>query len=269
MSKGKLKTVYLGREGQVAHSDVPSWDFIYSASTVKDPDWEIGDVVELPGRREFVYAKSDGVCNAGRGCEFTAVGVQTGGLLSAAQAVGDKQISVAAGTHDTLTVDCLRGGYVIIYTTPANASETCQFRGIIGNTAALTAVGFTLYLDGPLNLALTTSSTCEVFQNPYAAVHTGTVANFPKAGLPAVYVSATLMYFWVQTKGPCWVFPATGQVGAAGGLGCMWSNNGGYLEAVTDALVGTSIKAGMSTQYAGYVLEGSQPNNGPLFNLQG
>jgi hypothetical protein len=115
---------------------------------------------------------------------------------------------------------------------------------------------------------VTTSSTCELFQNPYAAVHTGTVANYAKAGLPAVYVSATLKYFWVQTKGPCWVFPATAQVGAAGGMGCMWSNDGGYLRGVAESLQDT-ILSGCSSQYAGYVLEGSQSLVGPLFNLQG
>jgi len=80
----------------------------------------------------------------------------------------------------------LSGGYVIIYTVPGEASEGCQFRGVVGNDYSAANAAITVYLDGPLNTAVETTSTCEIFQNPYAALRTGTVANYPKAGLPAV-----------------------------------------------------------------------------------
>lgn len=265
MSKGKAKTVYLSREGQVVYQDAPTWDFIYSTSTVKDPDWTIGDHVVLPDGREFVYGKSSAACGAGQGCEFTATGYTAITAFAVAGAIGDKSVTVPAATHAALTEDELRGGYIIIY---AATDDYCQFRGIIGNDAAVADALFKVYLDGPLAYAVTAStSSCETFQNPYAALRKATEYSYAKAGVPATYVSSASMYFWVQKDGPCRVAPTTSNVGENGGLGCFWRHNGA-LEGAEVALAVT-VPAADTSQYAGHVIEGSQAGNGPLFMLQG
>jgi hypothetical protein len=265
MAKGKAKVNYLGREGLVTPQSAPSWDFIYETSTVRNSNYNIGDHVHLPDGREFVYAKSSAACGAGQGCEFTATGYTGYTAFAVAGAIGAKSVTVTAATHAALTEDELRGGYIIIY---AATDDYCQFRGIIGNDAAAANALFVVYLDGPLTYAVTAStSACETFQNPYAALRKATEYSYAVAGVPATYVSAASKYFWVQKKGPCRVAPTTSNVGENGGLGCFWRHNGA-LEGAEVALAVT-VPAADTSQYAGHTIEGSQAGNGPLFMLQG
>ena len=266
MSKGKAKTNYLHREGLVGHSDSPDWSFIYETSTIKDSKWNIGDRVVLGDGREYRYAKSDGICYAGQACEFTATGYSAICTADTPQAIGDKQVSIsAAATHAIIAEDGLRGGFVVIHNSDANA-ET-QVRGIIGNDAVTVAdSGCVLYLDGPLTTAITVAdSDIEVFENPYAAVHLSASGSLAKAGVPAVYVKAALMYFWVQVKGPCFL-AATASVNT-NDIGCGFRHDGaldGYNHLITNDIDGVGEE---TSQYAGYRLLGNQTGNGPLFML--
>ena len=265
MAKGKAKANYLGREGLVTYQSAPSWDFIYEVSATINPNYYVGDHVHLPDGREFVYGKSVGACGAGQGCEFTYTGYVSYTAFAVAGVIGDKSVTVPAATHAVLTEDELRGGYIIIY---AAADDQCQFRGIIGNDAAVANALFKVYLDGPLTYAVTAStSAAEVFQNPYMALRKSTEYSYAKAGVPASYVDAASKYFWVQKTGPCRVAPTTSNVGENGGLGCFWRHNGA-LEGAEIALAVT-VPAADTSQYAGYCLTGSQAGNGPLFMLQG
>ena len=266
MSKGNAKVLFPHRAGLVGHTDAPDWSFIYTASLTQSPKWNLGDRVVLPDGREFRFAKSIGACLAGQGCEFTYTGYSAIATADTAQAVGDKQVSIsAAATHAIIARDGLRGGFVVIHNSDANA-ET-QVRGIIGNDAVTVAdSGCVLYLDGPLTTAVTTSdSDIEVFENPYAALRTGTSASLAKAGVPAVYVSATLMYFWVQVKGPCFIAPAASV--NTNDIGCGFRHDGsldGYNHLITNDIDGVDTE---TSQYAGHRLLGNQTGNGPLFML--
>ena len=267
MARGGLYTKHLDltQTKGIYEQPVESWSFIYEASTTKNPNFDIGDRVILPGGREFVYAKSSAACGAGQGCEFTATGYTAYTAFAVAGSIGDMSVTVPAATHAALTLDELRGGYIIIY---AATDDYCQFRGIVGNDAASANALFKVYLDGPLSYAVTAStSACETFQNPYAALRKGTEYTYSIAGVPATYVSAANMYFFVQDKGPCRIAPTTSNVGENGGRGCFWRHNGA-LEGAEVALTATVPDADTS-QYAGFCLEGSQAGNGPLFMLQG
>jgi hypothetical protein len=266
MTQGKAKVDYLHSEGLVGPQHAPSWDFIYRASTVKDPNWNIGDRVVLPDGREFYYAKSAGACISGQGCEFTAVGVLSYTAAGVSQSVGDKQVTVPAATHDAFTKDELRGGYALIYD---GSTNNVQFRGIIGNDATAANVAFVIYLDGALTEAVVAgTSAIEAFQNPYAALQTSISDTKPVAGVPAVKVTAANTYFWVQTRKFCWVAPQGTVIGNEG-KGCYWRHDGSLDDPEsTFGLTSGDIPAGCTSQYAGHLVEGDYAGIGPLFNLQ-
>lgn len=208
MSQGKAKVDYLGSESNVIYGTQPSWDFIYETSTVKNPNYNIGDRVALPDGRVFRYAKSTEALNNDLLCAFYEDEVQTYDEIDASSnaAVGDKSITIDDGTHTALTEDELRGGYVIIYHTGGGGYT--QFRGIIGNDAADANAIFTIYLDAPLDTAVTAGTTgVEVFYNPYAKLCLKNGVAGSAAGKPAKQVTAANQYFWVQTWGPCWLAP--------------------------------------------------------------
>ena len=265
MSKNVLKTTYITDSGNVFKKDAGAWDFVYEVSTVKSERWNIGDEVVVPGGREFVYAKSSAECKTGQACEFTALGYTAYTALGVSAAKGARSITIAAATHAALTKDELQGGYVVIYN---DAESTGMFRGIVGNAAAAANAAFVIYLDAPLSAALVAATAAtETYQNPYAALRTGTEYSYSKAGVPAAYVSGANEYFWVQKKGPCWLSPQTSNVGENGGRGCFFRHDGS-LEGAEVALAVT-VPAADTSQYAGFCLEGSQAGNGPLFMLNG
>jgi hypothetical protein len=248
-----------------------SWGFLYRASTVKDAKWNLGDSVVTPDGREFRYAKSTEAIPSGLGCNFTAAGYIAYTTITTAVAAGEISMTVPAATHAALTEDELAGGYINIFD---NSTGATQFRQIVGNASADANVAFVIYLDGELTEEVTTSDSCEVFQNPYAAIETANLglANTPKAGVPATNVSAANMYFWVQVRGVNWIAPQGGKLGAKNegnkGLGGgLWSDYGNISDFETS--LGVTVANARGSQYAGYVVEGDADNIGPLFMLQG
>ena len=267
MAQGKAKSTLLGIQGLVGHRNAPDWSFIYEASLTKSPKWFIGDRVVLPDGREFRYAKSGGACVSGQGVEVYSAGVMAYTSFVVAAAIGDKEVTVPAATHAAKTKDELRGGYLLIWN-PAG-SNSCQFRGIIGNDATAADVAFKVYLDGPLTEAVTTSSSAEVFENPFAAVRTGTMNYFAKVGIPAREISAANTYFWVQTRGCCFGAPQGGKLRTTEGgyVGGLWSDYGNISDYNTS--LGVTVAGGRGSQHAGFAIQGDADNIGPLFMLQG
>ncbi len=264
MAKGKARSFLLGIQGLIGHKTAPDWGFIYEASLVRNPKFNIGDRVVLPDGREFRYGKSAGECVSGLGCRFMAAGYVSYTVFAVDAAIEDKEITVPAATHAALDKDELRGGYIVIYD-PAG-SEQVQFRGIIGNDASILNVAFKVYLDGPLTVAVTTSSAIEVFQNPYASLLTAGTVNKAVAGIPAVQVSASDTYFWVQKSGPVWASPRGGVNDRD--QGCYWTHEG-QIKDTEASLNAITLPATNTSQYAGHTILGNEDNIGPLFMLQG
>lgn len=261
MAKGTNRAALLGTAGYVTGQKHRLWDFLYRVSTDKDPLYNIGDRVALPDGRVFRYCKSSGVCTDETAVEFTAAEVQTYNTVVDTALIGATSVVINGGTHDTLTEDCLRGGYVIFYGSVGPA----QFRGIVGNTAALTGVDFTVYLDAELKTQMTTGAGVEVFYNPWAAV--SSAANdvtCSKAGMPAASASAANMYLWVQTWGPVWCPPTNASFADANDRGAYWRHSG----AIEGEIANASKSAGVnSTQYAGFLITKGF-TAGPLLMLQ-
>jgi hypothetical protein len=265
MTKGIANVEYVRQGSEVTVADQPNWSFIYRTSLVKDDRWTVGDRVVLPDGREFRYAKSAAACISGQGCEFTSTGYTAYTAVIVSQAVGDTQITVAAATHAILAQDELRGGYIVVYN---GTNNNVQFRGIIGNDAAVANATFKVYLDGPLTeVVVASTSATEVFVNPYAALQTGTSAALAKAGTPAVLVAAALTYFWVQIAGPSWMAPQALLTGKQ--RGACWRHDGSLDTASAGIDAANAQFANVASQYAGFSIAGSADGNGPLFMLQG
>jgi hypothetical protein len=242
------------------------YGFVFKTDTVQDSRFAIGDIVVLPDGRTYVYSKSAGACISGQGCEFTAAGYTSYTAFAVAAAIGATQVTVPAATHSALTLDELRGGYIVIYD---GSTNNVQFRRIIGNDAADANALFVCYIDAPLTEAVVAStSACETFQNPYAALQTGTMNYTKKAGIPAVKVTAANVYFWCQISGPCWVAPQGGKLGTTEGgyAGGLWSDVGNVSDFATS--LGVTVANGRGSQYAGYPVLGDADNIGPLFMLR-
>jgi len=264
MAKGKNRIWVLGQPGGIQSTKASDWSFIYTTSTTKDSINNIGDVVIVPGRGIFVYSKSSAACLSGQGCEFTYTGYVSYTAFTTVAAVDATSITIPAATHATLTTDELRNGFVTIYD---GSTNNTQFRQIIGNDSAASNAAFVVYLDGPLTEAITTSSAAEVYQNPYAALRTGTSTTLAKAGIPSVKVTAASTYFWCQVgriPSFTWIAPQSG-VGAQGGMGCFWRHDGS-LESADTALAVTTATYDLS-QYAGHTITGTAAGVGPLFSL--
>jgi len=205
--------------------------------------------------REFRYARSGGACYAGQACDFRTEPLQAIDNIAEAAAVGATKIVVDGGTHDALAKDQLRGGYVIIY---GDSNSDVQFRLIEGNEECAANADITLYLEEGLVKAATTSTNAEIFPNPWYDVRLSTDVGYTKAGLPAAEVSGAGYYFWVQTKGPCWIAPQA-NVGS-GKYREAFFRHDGSLEETTSSEYDT-------TQDAGVVVMGSASGVGPLFYL--
>jgi len=264
MTVGKAKTTLLSHTaGQVeGNAGGPSWEFIYQSSLVKAPEFNLGDRVVLPDGREFRYAKSSGICASGQSVDFDQTGAIPYTAVGAAAALGVSTVTMSASTHSAIAADALRGGYIVIWT----GADHDQFRGVIGNTASAENAAITIYMDGGLSTAVTTSHYGEVYENPYASVKEASDASLGKGGVPAIYIGAANTYFWVQTRGPRFVAPQSTMT-ANEGVGAMFRHDGS-LEAVATAL-GATVPDTACTQYAGFRLIGSADGNGPLFMLQG
>jgi len=194
MSKGVAKTSHLDGTGVITHNNAPNWDFLYETSTIKNPNYNIGDRVVLPDGRVFRYAYADTARTSGYAMQFNASVAQGYTNLAANQAIGDKSVQVVSAV--ALTKDELRGGYITLYTGDPNNT----FRGIIGNTACSAAGTTTIYLDATLHKAVTTSTGSEFFYNPYAHVCEVPLSYGSVAGI-AIADMSTVGYCWIQTWG--------------------------------------------------------------------
>jgi len=264
MSKGKAKYTLLGIQGIVGHKEAPDWSFIYETSLIRDSKWHVGDVVELPNGKGFVYCKSGGACYTGQGNALlytkANVGIPYNNNVAADAAIGAKKVVVTNGSIVDLTEDSLRGGTILFKTVTGSDNSALQSRGIIGNTAAVKGAACTIYLDAPLTGALTTASYSYCLPSPYMSVGLVQVINTSKIGVAATYVSAANMYHWEQFKGRVMGLATTHAVGrTAHGTEVVWRDDGSVQ---LRGLGGTASVDGENQQVAGYVMDRTDLGNG-------
>lgn len=166
-------------------------------------------------------------------------------LAVAAAAIG--ATSVTTTTTATVTANALAGGYLCV-TTSAGIGNVYQ---IGGNTAATGAV-FTITLNDPLLVALTTGSRIDLIPNPYASVIINPASASSAPVGVAIYPITAAYYGWLQTQGAAPVLAdGTVTVGTA-----LVASNGvaGAAEALAgvQAAIGTAL-TGIATTQVGLV----------------
>lgn len=264
MAKGKSKRTLLGIQGVVGHKEAPDWSFIYDVSLIKDPKWDIGDLVETPDGRKFRYCKSYDACDTFKANAFFNAIPATGidyAVLAEGAAIGDKSVLLTSSAI-AQTLDGLRGGHINFGTDNA----LVQQRGIVGNTVC--AIGGTcrIYLDAPLILALTTSDYAFCMPSPYSAV-TKTNINAIEGGAgkgrvsfvgyAAAAVSAANMYHWEQTAGQICASLYGSAVGKTQYMReVVFRYDGNLIHR------GASGITGLEAQLAGYIMDNNTLDNG-------
>ena len=175
-------------------------------------------------------------------------------------AAGDRQVEITLGSRG---LDDLAGGYVAIF--DASATTTTYWFGIVGND--IKATNTTLYLDGALPVATTTSDYTEVFENPYRETKAHAAGVCPVVCVPAASAAAGYKY-WGQTYGPAYISPtnATLDDPAAGELQVYFTGSG-----TTGGLVEGAIGSS-ENQHAGFILNPDVASgggiSGPMIMLQ-
>jgi hypothetical protein len=241
---------------------------IYTAETTQR--FVLGTTFTAWDGRQWVYCKSAGACLSGQGAEVSdnRDGYVAFTTCTVTASAGDTSYSVPAATHAALTEDYLAGGYICLWIDGASTNDV-MMRQIVGNDSASANAAFIVYLEAPLDTAITTSSAAEVYGNPYEGLQTGTMNYHPKIGTPAVGVDAADTYFWCQRRGPTFAAPQGGKLGTTEGgyVGGLWSDYGNISDYNTS--LGVTVASGRGSQHAGFAIGGDADNVGPLFYLQG
>ena len=248
-----------------------SFQATHASSTAKN--YPLGTKREYPDGRIYRYGYTG---TGGVSSEFGAVSPRKVAIASAAAPVqatggslGDSTFTVTVASGDGIAADgvfalnSLVGGYVWL---DNGTSRHPQCYGIVGNTATTGAGTMVITLDEPLFAAVvaTTTSSIEVFYNPWAYVTDGNVTNSAYVsviGMPSVTAVAA-RYMWFQRRGPVWVTSDSLTGEAANGRDCFFQTNG--------SIVSASSTTYACRQRAGYAMDLSAANasNSPLLFLQ-
>lgn len=283
MSKGKYQSIALGTEGQVTYQTEPNWDFLYSQSTVKDPNWNVGDRVQTPDGRVFRYAKAGSTMSSMKYgvygynqlvAEYTSptcVPTSTIAVGARSAAFTVTAASIGASRNGVIAEDELRGGYISFYGTTSGDRPQ---RGIIGNTALAAAdTSITLYFDAAIKTAMNASVATEILANPYSDVRSDTEQYgiwSSCLGMPNVLATSG-QYYWLQTWGPFRITPTSAALGVNQGERMfVFGANGSICSTATwhTQLATTPTHC---YQIAGFLLErttGGSADAAPFINLQ-
>jgi hypothetical protein len=269
MSKGILKQTTVGDIGFVSLAE-GNWDFLYEASTIKHPDFNVGDRVVLPDGRVFRYSKAGtagvvpetGAFNSIKTIAVAVAPAQGTGC----GAKGNRKVTItvdaAAGVagDGVFAADELKGGYIVIGN---GSAQHPQMRQIISNPAVDGAATCDLTLDAPLTTAVTVgTTTLEATMNPYNFLQCGTNEYASFLGIPAI--SATVgQYFWLQTWGPCWITSNSNTCNSANDRTIVFVANGSVVSSDD-----VTLESGF--QIAGFAMDASSSgaSNAPMVMLQ-
>ncbi len=201
--------------------------------------------------RTFRYAKAGGACAAGViviAPDNTANHV--GARATNSAAIGDESIQVTVGAT-AVTEDQYKGGLIVIN---AGTGIGQQFK-IKGNTAAGSAGTTTVYIEGSVKVALSSSdSKADLYPNKFNGVTTSTTLLKRRVGV-VHRALASGEYGWIGTRGVFGVLVEGSAVGLADPVIPSATTDGAVegigSAAVTDQVCGYAIKAGTTAQVSG------------------
>jgi hypothetical protein len=125
-------------------------------------------------------------------------------VLTNAQSAGDDEITLTNGST-AVAEDYLAGGIIIIVPTETTTDREVMTRDVVGNEAAAASAECRMFLDTPLETAVTTSNYAYVMPSQYSNIRYSASANGTRsaAGLAGTAITASGLNFWLQTYGPC------------------------------------------------------------------
>lgn len=191
---------------------------IYDSSAIQK--FELGTKREVYGR-VFRYAKA--------GADLTYVGLERlvangnytpedpdhedefgfyGDLKTAAE-IGDEYVDLETAT--AYAVDYFKGGYFTTWN--SNRPVHYVVASDLGNGTYCR-----IYLDEPLRVAISATAGVEVYRSPYSNIIEDLAAQSFKSFVGVAHCGAVASgsYFWLQTKGPCWITPYNWDTGLPG-----------------------------------------------------
>lgn len=182
-------------------------------------------------------------------------------VLTNDQVIGDREITLTNGTT-AVAEDYLAGGIVIIVPAEVVTNREVMTRGILGNDVAAAAAECTMYLDGPIEVAVTTSEYAYVMPSSYSNIRYSAGVNGVRsfAGLAAAPVTAAARMFWLQTYGPCNLAQQTTYVGKTAYYRMAYGKEDG-----TVSILSQTVESGgtvVSDQIVGFGLDNNAAANG-------
>lgn len=183
-------------------------------------------------------------------------------VLTYNQAIGDREITLTNGST-AVAEDYLAGGIVIIVPTETTTDREVMTRTVIGNTAAIATTGeCTMYLDAPLETAVTTSNYAYVMPSNYNNIRYSASVNGTRsfAGLAGTAITAASLNFWTQTYGPCNMAYQTARVGKTAYYRKVYGRHDGSGDIETQTLQGGGTV--VSDQVIGFGLDNNADANG-------
>jgi hypothetical protein len=234
--------------------------------------YPLGTKFEL-GLRTYFYSYASGTVNTEVGAykakktnTCAVAPTQATGAGSAGSYFVTVTIDTEIGvlTTGVLSENELAGGFIVVGNGSAQHPQMFQ----IVSHPALTSTGgaLTVKLDNPLNTAVTAATTTiELMESPfYCLLADNSGGDYVTYLGCAGAVAASGEYFWLQTKGPCWVTSDGNTCDSVGDRTLVWVGNGS-VKSSNDITVESGI------QIAGVALDmsGSSASNAPFVYLQG
>lgn len=211
--------------------------------------------------RVYKYSISGDTCYTHRlNAHWNTISSDANGIdysvLTNNQSIGDREITLTNGTT-AVAEDYLAGGIIIIVPTEGATDRDVMTRMVVGNDIAAAAAECRMYLDYPVDMALTTSNYAYVMPSNYRNIrysnNTGGTRSF--AGLAAVGIDAANYNFWLQTYGPC-NSAHQSRTGKTTWYRMVYARHDGSTDIYTQ--IGTNV----TDQCVGYVMDNNADANG-------
>ena len=225
----------------------------YEIRTEAEATHNIGDLVWTGDGRAFRFAAAGEALAAGY---LTTEPTGNTNLITMAVitgAKGDRDIDFT-NAATTTTAGYFDGGYVCV-SFGTGIGQTFRVTRLDALVSGATSV---VYIDGPIPVALDTTSKIDIVASPWNRVmHTATATLLP-TGVPLVAVTAAGDFAWLQTHGVCGVFSDT--TNAAGSR----LNQDGSVAGAVEVVVEADFVVNPDVGYA-YHLAGAQNYAHPVF----
>jgi len=216
--------------------------------------------------RVFKYSLSGATCYTHRlNAFYNTISSDVNGidysLITNAQSVGDRIITLTNGST-AVAEDYLAGGIIIIVPTEGATDRDVMTRMVVGNDAAAASAECQMYLDYPLDMAVTAANYAYVMPSSYRNIQYNAAVNGLRsfAGLAAVGIDAAAYNFWLQTYGVCNLAQQTARCGKQAYYRMGYGRHDGSIDDETETIESSGTV--VSNQIVGFYMDNNADANG-------